>query len=67
MGGHLKRMMHLLTSQVIFRKIVNNSVNAVSEPVKITEHSKFEYDNSEWQKHSKCTFQETLDDTTSNE
>ena len=66
-GGHLKRMLHLLTSQVTFRNSVNNSSANISEPVKITEHFKLEHDDSEWKKYSQCTFQVTLDGTTTNE
>ena len=63
-GGHLKRMLHLLTSQVTFRKQSNNPVNNNSDPVTISQqHFNLEHDNSEWKKYSECTFRETYDGT----
>ena len=46
-GGHLKRMLHLLTSQVTFRKGANTHVNNTSnENAALTEkHFKLEHDN----------------------
>ena len=62
-GGHLKRMLHLLTSQVTFRKGANTHANnASNENVALMEkHFKLEHDNSEWQKYNRCTFSAMLD------
>ena len=55
-------MLHLLTSQVTFRKNVNTHVNNTSELVTLTEqHFELEHDNSEWHKYNKCTFSVTLE------
>ena len=64
-GGHLKRMLHLLTSQVTFRKKVNDTVNIVSEPVTLSSTSNLSMIIPNGKKYSEHTFQITLDGTTS--
>ena len=50
-------MLHLLTSQVTYRKTTNNPVVNASEQESLTEQNvKLEHDNSEWLKYNKSIF-----------
>ena len=59
-GGHLKRMLHLLTSQVSFRVNCNNAFNdntSLRNKADLNEyHFKIEHDNKEWLNFANSTF-----------
>ena len=61
--GTLKRMLHLLTSQVTFRDTSKNKVSTRSESVVLNEsHFKMNYDCKHWISHSKFVFENMHDD-----
>ena len=68
-GGQLKRMFHLLTSQVSFRKNSTHPFNSNHHGIAtkdLTEnHFKLDYDKTEWEKFSKSTFKVICDENES--
>ena len=59
-GGNLRRMLHLLTSQVSFRKNSDHPFNnktPLTKPTDLkTAHFEIEHDNKEWLNFAKSTF-----------
>ena len=54
--GHLKRMLHLLTSQVSFRRGSSEQFNDNKQKLNASDHFTLNNENSEWLKFCKFTF-----------
>ena len=66
-SGSLKRMFHLLTSQVTFRKNsvhpFNNNHHKVVKKDLTEQHFKLKHDKEEWETFGRCTFKVAKDET----